>query len=47
MRMSKKRRTFSDKFKAKIALEAVRGVKTALHPDFRTSGLGGVCGPFY
>ena len=26
--MSKKRRTFSDKFKAKIALEAVRGVKT-------------------
>jgi len=26
--MSKKRRTFSDKFKAKIAVEAVRGVKT-------------------
>ena len=26
--MSKKRRTFSDKFKAKIALEAVCGVKT-------------------
>ena len=26
--MSKKRRTFSDKFKAKIALEAVRGLKT-------------------
>jgi transposase-like protein len=28
MQMSKKRRTFSDKFKAKVALEAVRGVKT-------------------
>ncbi len=26
--MSKKRRTFSDKFKAKVALDAVRGVKT-------------------
>ena len=26
--MSKKRRTFSDQFKAKVALEAVRGVKT-------------------
>ncbi|WP_027177456.1 transposase [Maridesulfovibrio hydrothermalis] len=26
--MGKKRRKFSDKFKAKIALEAVRGVKT-------------------
>jgi len=26
--MPKKRRTFSDKFKAKIALDAVRGVKT-------------------
>lgn len=28
MQMSKKRRSYSDKFKAKIALEAVRGVKT-------------------
>jgi transposase-like protein len=28
MQMSKKRRTFSDKFKGKVALEAVRGVKT-------------------
>jgi transposase-like protein len=28
MQMSKKRRTFSDKFKAKVALEAVHGVKT-------------------
>lgn len=26
--MSKKRRSFSDKFKAKVALDAVRGVKT-------------------
>ena len=26
--MSKKRRTFSDKFKAKIALDALRGAKT-------------------
>ncbi len=26
--MSKKRRQFTDKFKAKVALEAVRGVKT-------------------
>ena len=26
--MGKKRRTFSDKFKAKVALEAVKGVKT-------------------
>ena len=26
--MSKKRRKFSDQFKAKVALEAVRGVKT-------------------
>jgi transposase-like protein len=28
MQMSKKRRTFSDKFKAKMALEAVGGAKT-------------------
>ncbi|WP_154655460.1 transposase [Maridesulfovibrio hydrothermalis] len=28
MKIGKKRRKFSDKFKAKIALEAVRGVKT-------------------
>lgn len=26
--MRRKRRTFSDKFKAKVALEAIRGVKT-------------------
>lgn len=26
--MGKKRRTFTDKFKAKVALEAVKGVKT-------------------
>lgn len=26
--MGRKRRTFTDKFKAKVALEAVRGVKT-------------------
>ena len=26
--MKRKRRTFSDKFKAKVAIEAIRGVKT-------------------
>ena len=26
--MIRKRRTFSDKFKAKVAIEAIRGVKT-------------------
>jgi putative transposase len=28
MQMGRKRRTFTDKFKAKVALEAIRGVKT-------------------
>jgi putative transposase len=28
MQMNKKRRRFTDKFKAKVALDAVRGVKT-------------------
>lgn len=28
MEMGKKRRTFTDKFKAEVALEAIRGVKT-------------------
>jgi transposase len=28
MQMTKKRRVFSDKFKAKVALDAVRGIKT-------------------
>jgi len=28
MQMKKKRRTFSGKFKAKVAIEAIKGVKT-------------------
>jgi putative transposase len=28
MQMKRKRRAFSDKFKAKVAIEAVRGIKT-------------------
>ncbi len=28
MQMGRKRRTFTDKFKAKVALDAIRGVKT-------------------
>jgi putative transposase len=28
MQMRRKRRSFSDKFKAKVAIEAIRGVKT-------------------
>jgi len=28
MQMGRKRRTFTDKFKAKVALEAVKGIKT-------------------
>jgi len=28
MQMSKKRKTYTDKFKAKVALEAVKGVRT-------------------
>jgi len=28
MEMGRRRRTFTDKFKAKVAIEAVRGVKT-------------------
>jgi transposase-like protein len=28
MEMGKKRRTFTDKFKAKVAIEAIKGVKT-------------------
>jgi putative transposase len=41
MKMSRKRRTFTDKFKAKVALEAIKGIKTLnelaseyqLHPN--------------
>ncbi len=28
MQMGKRRRTFTDKFKAKVAIEAIRGIKT-------------------
>jgi len=28
MEMGRKRRTFTDKFKAKVAIEAIKGIKT-------------------
>ena len=48
--MSKKRRQFTDKFKAKVALEAVRGMKTlayesgfGLEKAFNIESIGAVC----